>query len=181
MSPMVRRPPGIELALLGFLKQEPQHGYQIHLLLSDSEGLAPIWHLKQSQLYALLAKLEDDGYTWGVLQPQDAARPPRRVFHLTHEGQTAFQKWLLSPVNMPRLMRQEFMAKLYFARQDGPEKTRALLALQYSTCQKWLDTFSAEIIPPDSFHQTIRQYRIGQIEATLAWLKQSLPDSSEAQ
>ncbi len=170
MCPMVRRPPGIELALLGFLRQGPQHGYQIHLMLSNPEGLGPIWHLKQSQLYALLAKLEDDGCIWGVLQPQEAARPPRRVFHLTHEGQTAFQKWLLSPVNMPRLMRQEFMAKLYFARQDDPEKARALLTLQRNTCQEWLDTFSAENVAPGSYRSLIRQYRIGQIEATLAWL-----------
>jgi PadR family transcriptional regulator AphA len=172
MSPMVRRPPGIELALLGFLKEGPQHGYQIFQTLSNPEGLGPIWNLKQSQLYALLSKLEDDGYIWGVLQPQEAARPPRRVFHLTQAGQNAYQKWVRSPVATPREMRQEFMAKLFFAKQEGQEHTRELLRQQRATCRSWLDDMraEAETPPADTFNFTLNQYRVGQIEATLKWL-----------
>ena len=60
MSPMVRRPPGIELVLLGFLREGPMHGYQIFQMFSEPNSLKLVWELKQSQLYALLTKLELD-------------------------------------------------------------------------------------------------------------------------
>ena len=62
MSPMVSSPLTTEHALLGFLHQQPTHGYEIHRRLSDSEGLGLVWHVKQNKLYALLAKLESKGY-----------------------------------------------------------------------------------------------------------------------
>ncbi len=171
MSPMVRRPLGMELALLGFLRQESQHGYQIHQRLSDPDGLGPIWRLKQSQLYALLAKLEQDGYILGELEAQEAARPPRRMYQLTQTGQAAYQDWLKSPVNVPHLMRQEFMAKLYFARLGEREAVRKLVISQRAACQQWLNRMKAEKNRASEFNQLIYQYRIGQIEAMLAWLE----------
>ena len=171
MCPMVRRPPAMELALLGFLRQGPQHGYQIHLLLSDPAGLGPIWRLKQSQLYALLTKLEKDGYIWGELEPQAAAaRPPRRMYQLTITGQTAYQNWLRTPVNVPRLMRQEFMAKYYFARLEGQAQVKVLIDLQRATCLQWLETLYAEQAAESAFSRVVYRYRLGQMEAALAWL-----------
>jgi len=170
MCPMVRRPPGVELALLGFLLYGPQHGYQIHQMVSTPGGLGLIWRIKQSQLYALLAKLEQDGYIFGKLETQDAARPPRRVFQLTTSGKVVFREWLRTPVRAPHLMRQEFMAKYYFARQGGKEQTRLLLDTQRATCRQWLETFKAKKAQSSSFNWQIYQYRAGQIEAMLAWL-----------
>ncbi len=180
MCPMVRRPPGIELALLGFLQQGSQYGYQIHQRVSDPTGLGLIWHLKQSQLYALLSKLEKDGYIWGELEAQEAARPPRRMYQLTATGRAAYQQWLQSPVNLPRLMRQELMAKLYFARQGETELVRKLVALQHAVCQQWLDRMRAEKDKSASFSRLIYEYRIGQIEAALAWLESYRKDFEKA-
>lgn len=171
MSPMVRRPPGMELALLGFLRHGPQHGYQIHLLLSDPDGLGPIWRLKQSQLYALLSKLEKDGYIRGELEVHETGRPPRRMFHLTQSGKAAYQDWLQNPVSVPRLVRQEFMAKYYFARLEGENQARLLVEAQRATCRGWLETMKAEKLDRSSFNWFIQQYRIGQIEAALVCLE----------
>ncbi|MCX6081355.1 MAG: PadR family transcriptional regulator [Chloroflexi bacterium] len=171
MSPMVRRSPGIELALLGFLRQGPQHGYQIHQLVSDPDGLGPIWSLKQSQLYALLAKLEKDGYIWGEVEAQEAARPPRRMFQLTQSGQAAYQVWLKTPVSVPRLVRQEFIAKYYFARREGESQARILIDSQRAICREWLEMMKAGKKDQASFSWLIQQYRIGQIEAALTWLE----------
>ena len=62
MSPMVPLPLTIEHALLGYLNQKPMYGYEISQHLANSEGLGAVWRLKQSQLYALLSKLEEKGY-----------------------------------------------------------------------------------------------------------------------
>jgi DNA-binding PadR family transcriptional regulator len=167
---MVRRPLGMELALLGFLSQGPQHGYQIHQKVSDPNGLGSIWRLKQSQLYALLAKLEKDGYIVGELEAQEEARPPRRIYHLTTTGKVVYQNWLKRPVSVPRLMRQEFMAKYYFACQEGKEQARELIDLQRVSCQKWLEELNLGNIEQSSFEWFIYQFRIGQIKALLGWL-----------
>ena len=113
MSPMVRTPLSMEYILLGLVFKRPMYGYEIHQLLSQPEGLGLIWHLKQSQLYALLEKLEKDGLLEARLEYQET-RPPRKFFTLTPQGKAAFQEWVQSPVEDARGVRQEFLAKLYF-------------------------------------------------------------------
>src|SRR5438105_5564422 len=115
MSPVLRAPLTVEKALLGFLRREPMHGYEIHQRLKDPAGLWLVWRLKQSQVYALLARLEGDGYISGVLKPQ-ASGPTRRVYRLTRRGQARYRHWVRTPVPHGREMRQEFLAKFYFAR-----------------------------------------------------------------
>lgn len=171
MSPMTRRPLGIELALLGFLRDGPQHGYQLYQVVSDSSGLSLVWRLKQSQLYALLAKLEKDGYLTSVLQNQEP-HPPRRVFKLTSSGRKAYLDWLVSPVVVPRLVRQEFLAKLYFLREDK-ESARQLISRQRNICQGWLDEFGQKAgqNSAGSYPSLTFQYRMSQIEGMLRWLE----------
>src|SRR5690606_18145290 len=118
--PMPSRPHTLELALLGFLRPEPKHGYAIHQELSSPTGLGPVWQVKLSQLYALLGKLEEAGYLLATTEPQEN-RPPRKVFHLTDAGREAFQQWQQNPVRHGRSLRLEFLVKLYFARLDGTE------------------------------------------------------------
>lgn len=180
MSPMVRRPPGIELALLGFLRAGPQHGYQIHQTLSNRDGLGLVWHLKQSQLYALLTKLEKDGYITSVLQNQEP-HPPRRVFTLTASGSTAYLDWLTSPVALPRLVRQEFLAKLYFLRGED-SSAELLITRQRETCQRWLDEFKRQAAQSasGSYGWLTFQYRIGHIESIIAWLEICRPNFPES-
>jgi DNA-binding PadR family transcriptional regulator len=176
MNPMVRRPPGLELALLGFLSKEPQHGYQIHQTASNLAGLGLIWYLKQSQLYALLTKLEKDGYIQGKMETQEPYRPPRRVFSLTPMGRNAYHNWLVTPVDAPRLMRQDFMAKYYFACQEGSGSARRLLEIQRVVCQQWLEEAQSESVKPGDFTWQLYQYRSGQIRSMVAWIDARLQE-----
>ncbi|HSM59109.1 MAG TPA: PadR family transcriptional regulator [Candidatus Sulfomarinibacteraceae bacterium] len=165
--------PTLELALLGFLRRQPRHGYAIHGLLSDPAGLGPVWRLKRSQLYALLNKLEDAGYVTTSLEPQES-RPPRKLFHLTSSGEAAFLDWVQSPVQHGRSLRLEFLVRLYFARREGPEVVARLLAAQREQCQAWLAEEQAILHEEEqsghTYGQLVHQYRLGQIEAMLAWL-----------
>ncbi len=51
----------MEYILLGFVAQGPIHGYDLHKKIGEPQGIGLIWRIKQSQLYALLDKLEKDG------------------------------------------------------------------------------------------------------------------------
>lgn len=173
MCPMIRRPLGMELALLGFLLQGPKHGYQIHQLLMDTSGLGLIWNLKQSQLYALLLKLESDGYIQGVVEYQSVStRPLRRLFHLTEKGSNAFREWLAQPVPALHFVRQEFMAKYYFAQLDGGFTVNLLVANQRRECKEWIKKFTEQLNQCElrSYGWKMYRYRIGQIESFHNWL-----------
>ena len=174
MSPLVRQPLTVEHALLGFLRERPMHGYEIHQLMIDPAGLGLVWQVKQSHLYAMLDKLESDGFITGRQETQNM-RPPRRVFRLTPLGRRAFQAWLSRPVSHGREVRLEFMAKLYFARREGPERAAGLLKLQREVCSDWRATFEAQSKTPGAdpdYGRLVRQFRLGQIEAMIAWLDQ---------
>lgn len=172
MSPMLKAFFTLEYALLGFFRQQPRHGYEVYQLLSNPAGLWQVWRVKQSQLYALLAKLEAEGYLSASLHPQDA-RPPRKVFTLTAAGRDAFLTWVQSPVAQPRQIRIEFLSKLYFARQEGAAVVQQLLTQQCAVCHAWVATQQAQadtITDPHAFPWLVNQFRLTQVEAILDWL-----------
>lgn len=161
-----------EHALLGFLRQQPRHGYEIHQHLADPDGLGLVWRLKQSQLYALLGKLEDEGYLTATLELQDT-RPPRKIFHLTEAGRAAFLAWVQSPVAHGRTLRLDFLAKLYFAQREGPTVVLRLIEEQRIVCRDWLAAQRQEIEALQGTHpyeRLVHEFRLGQIEAMLTWL-----------
>lgn len=169
MSPMVRTPLTIELALMGFLRKEPMHGYEIHRQMSDPDGLGQVWHVKQSQLYALLTKLEENGYIDSDVEAQ-GSRPPRKVYNLTQQGSVVYLDWLQHPVEHGREMRLNFLVKLFFAQLEGPQIVEQLLSQQRTTCLQWLDLSLQDHSPAGSFKWQSEQFRIGQIRAMLDWL-----------
>lgn len=172
MSPMVRLPLTVELALLGFLRQRPMHGYEIYQTLAEPTELGMVWRLKQSQLYALLGRLEGEGYLVAEVEAQ-GSRPPRKVFHLTEAGREAFLTWVRTPVPHGRDLRLEFLAKLYFARQEGDTVARALVVAQRAECTTWLARQQAQDGSLDGsapYRWLVYEFRVGQLEAMLAWL-----------
>ena len=163
----------IEHALLGFVYDHPSYGYEIYQQLTAPTGLWQVWRMKQSQLYALLAKLEEVAYLTATLQLQDA-RPPRKIYSLTASGRAAFAQWLLCPVTHGRQMRLEFLAKLYFTYRQAPTVTLHLLDQQVATCMLWLADLQQQAASgptAQSFDYAVQQFRISQIEAFLAWLE----------
>src|SRR5215212_7473714 len=172
MSPMIKSSLTIEHALLGFLRQRPMHAYEIHQTLLRAEALGLVWHLKQSLVYVMLERLEAEGYVTASLEPQ-GSRPPRKILHLTPSGQAAFAAWLITPVAHGRDFRLEFLAKLYFASQDDPASAAMLIAGQQQACREWLFELRAQadaLSDARDYDWLVLQFRIGQIEAILAWL-----------
>lgn len=163
----------IELALLGFLRRGPRHGYAIHQELAHPGGLGGVWQIKRSHLYALLAKLEDAGYIAATVEPQQA-RPPRRLFHLTEAGEQAFLAWVQSPVQNGRSLRLEFLVKLYFSRAEGPGVTAFLSAAQRGLCLEWLAAEQTKVDEEAAagrrYGRLVHEFRRGQIQAMLAWI-----------
>lgn len=162
----------VEFALLGYLYQHPMHAYEMHQHLVSHGGLGLVWNLNQSRLYALLAKLERQGFISGQLEPQ-IGRPPRRVLQLTEHGRDSFLAWLHAPVTGARNMRMEFMAKMVFLRELNAAEAAVLLGEQRKLCEEWLSSLNAQadaLQTDASFDWLVFKFRIGQVQAMLNWI-----------
>ena len=103
----------VAFAVLGFLLEEPRHGYALRARIED--GLGPLWRIASSQLYKVLHRLETDEWVKRAAAPPETG-PPRSVYSVTQAGTDAFRQWITEPVRAMRNVRVEFVAKLYFTR-----------------------------------------------------------------
>ena len=172
MSPRRQSPLTLEYILLGIISRKPIHGYNIFKELSQLDGIGMVWQLKQPQLYALLEKLEHEGLLQSTLV-DDGIYPPRKEYQVTSLGRDNFELWRSSPVNHPRDLRQEFLARLFFAREAGKQITLDLLEKQELQARQWRSKVEAEkdhLGINQDYELAVNQFRIRQIDAALDWL-----------
>ena len=170
----------VENALLGLLRREPRHGYELAREFAPDTPLGEVVHLEMSMLYALLKKLERDGLVRSATQMQ-GSRPPRKVFELTEAGNDALDRWLAEPVERTRDLRLEFLLKLYIARDADPELARTLIAGQYDICARHVTSLQVQIdTEPDSFRRLVLEMRMAQNVALLEWLAKARSEAVSA-
>jgi PadR family transcriptional regulator AphA len=172
MSPKPAIMQSLEYVLLGMLAQQPRHGYELHKELSNLEGLGLIWRIKQAQLYALLDKLESQGFLSARMITTES-HPPRKEYHLTRPGHKVFEIWMLSPVEHGRELRQDFLAKFYFARLLGEETARQVLEAQrkaLTRLQTRLENEDDSLSGDQTYEKQVYQFRMKQIQAFIEWL-----------
>jgi PadR family transcriptional regulator AphA len=172
MSPRHKASNSFEQIILGTMYQHPMHGYELYKEISRLEGVGLVWRIKQSLLYALLDGMEGMGLLHSTLIPGEN-RPPRKEYQLTDKGQTAFFDWVETPVGHGRDMRQDFLARFYFARKLGNQVTERLLTRQKDACQVWLLNLHSEIEKLESdqeYDRLVFQFRVQQTEAMISWL-----------
>ena len=125
-----------EYVLLGFLNQQPAHGYDLHERIEAELG--QIWHISLSQTYNILNRLETQGYIAGVLQEQEKL-PARKRFRLTAAGRRRFEDWLSTATeSSTRAIRVEFITRLYFACAISPASARTVIDQQIVSTQDGL-------------------------------------------
>ncbi|WP_047865085.1 PadR family transcriptional regulator [Rubrobacter aplysinae] len=75
------------LLILGLVREQRQHGYQIHEFIQ--KNLSNLTQMKKATAYAVLDRLEGGGYVRSETE-QQGNRPPRKVYEVTPEGREAF-------------------------------------------------------------------------------------------
>ena len=183
-----------EWALLGLLTQKPMHGYELHRYFTDPSALGQVWYLGLSQMYKLLKELEGQGYLEVTLERQENY-PARKVYHITPSGRAAFLQWMETPVGSTRLIRVEFLAKLFLAQLLGAEMIERLIDTQLEACQAHLTRLQERMEDrgwrledgdwrledegsrrdaTEGFEYLIFCFRWGQIQAIIDWLRTCL-------
>jgi DNA-binding PadR family transcriptional regulator len=158
--------------LLGLLMSQPRHGYELYQDLSQQLGR--VWQVGLSQLYAQLKQLEEADLVTAHTEPQ-GSRPPRKVYHLTPEGRSAFLVWIREPSAYLRHIRVEFLARVYFYDRLSLDGLDQLVDRQKAVCHEQIERFdrlAAEA--EDDFRRLVLEFRRGQLEAVVAWLDRCL-------
>ena len=160
-----------EMALLGLLYQEPGHGYDLHRKVVTDLG--HVWHLSQSQAYAILKRLETRGDISAQEIPQEKL-PPRQLLHMTTQGRKKFLEWLDTPSGgSTRAIRMEFITRLYFVNLYFPEKIRQIFAQQRMEAETNVQRLEKNLtdVPGEQIYNRMSlQMRLKQLHLVLEWL-----------
>ena len=159
--------------LLGLLMANPQHGYQLLETFEDASALGRVWKLSTSQLYAVLKRLQEQGFITGK-EAYSPDAPPRTIYHITPSGQAHMQAWLdaTQPSPSVRRVRVECLSRLYVARLLNIP-TADILQRQKAACEHKHQQLVAQREPgDDSTGGLALELEIAQMEAILGWITQ---------
>lgn len=170
MSPRPALPLRLEYVLLGFIRRQPSHGYDLLQQWNESSSVGMIWQVKPGIFYAALERLEQAGYVEMSLVPGEAA-PARKEYRITPTGEQVFLKWMSSPVTAARDFRQDFLAKLFFASDVESTLFEELIRQQRSVCGKWFSSLQTQLNAGSQFERQVLAFRIYQVQAILDWME----------
>src|SRR5208283_4665116 len=103
----------LDHAILGFLRYGPLSGYDLKERFDLS--VQHFWPADQSQIYRILAKLDEKGYTRVKVVEQEN-RPDRKVYTITKAGREELRHWLTTPLEMDDV-RSASLVQVFFSGQ----------------------------------------------------------------
>jgi DNA-binding PadR family transcriptional regulator len=160
-----------EMALLGLLYKEAGHGYDLHRKVNTDLG--QVWHLSQSQAYAILKRLESRGDISVKEIPQEKL-PSRQLLHITSQGRKNFLAWLDTPNGgSTRAIRMEFITRLYFLNIYFPKKLVLAFDQQRAEVEthiQRLEKICAELPSEQIYNRMSLEMRLKQLKFVLEWL-----------
>jgi DNA-binding PadR family transcriptional regulator len=160
--------------ILGLLKAQPAHGYQLLEYFRSSSALGRIWTMSASQLYAVLKRLSNDGDIVGMeLEVRNA--PTRVEYTITASGEQKLEAWLFNsqPSTSIHRIRVLFLSRVFIANLLGTPLDM-IVSAQMSACQAQLEAVIAQKLRSQSeIEQLTLNFVISQLEAAIRWLKES--------
>lgn len=163
----------IEYLLLGLIGEEPVYAYSLHKRLTTDPELRTLWYFNQSQLYAVLDKIDRNGLVSSEMDNGEAY-PLRKIYSLTEKGRDVFETWLHTPVKRVNQMRSDFLAKLYFLRTRPLEEYQKLIDEQISLAEGWQKDFLFRQVDQSEgsgFFVMVTDFRYSIASAVVSWLK----------
>ncbi|MAS34054.1 MAG: hypothetical protein CL610_08605 [Anaerolineaceae bacterium] len=159
--------------ILGLLAIQARHGYELLECFRHSSQLGRVWNLSNSQIYAVLKRLEQNGFITGQQVISENA-PPRIEYVLTKAGEAQLEQWLHIEHPSPsiRHIRVEFLSRLYIAQQLGIS-VNPIIERQQATCAEHYAHLRQEHQHAEpGINQMALELHIAQVEAVLTWIRQ---------
>lgn len=164
-----------ELLLLGILRQQDMHGYQITEFIN--RDLAYCTDLKKPTAYFLLKKMAEGGLIAEEIA-QEGGRPARHVYRLTEAGEAEFQRLLRE--NLAGHASATFADDIGLAFLDtlDPAEGRALLETRRAAVEARLAEVRAVPRHGGSI-QLMIDHQARFLEAEQAWLSEVIAGLAE--
>jgi len=170
MSPRTALPLRLEYVILGLVRRQPAHGYELINIWNASHGIGLIWRVKPASFYAALEKLEQLGCLTSSLVPGECS-PTRKEYRITALGEQSFLNWIKTPVAAARDFRQDFLVKLFFKQDLDSHELQALISQQDFICRGWLASLENQYLTSSGFEAQVLSFRIRQVRSILEWLR----------
>jgi DNA-binding PadR family transcriptional regulator len=161
----------LELAILGLLKQQPMHGYQLSRELGGSLG--GYWRVSYGSLYPTLRRMERDGLVAPTTGEPTGGRR-KTVYGITEQGERTFLELLQEAPGDTSSEDARFRVRLAFFRYLPPETRIRLLERRRAALTERLASFDDAI---DAGRDEADDYRLAVMEhgraataADVAWL-----------
>ena len=158
--------------ILGLLAVQVRHGYELLECFRSTHQLGRVWNLSTSQIYAVLKRLEREGWIVGHEIASENA-PPRTEYALTEVGDKRLNAWLHEPQPFAsiRCIRVEFISRLHVARQLNIP-TNAVVHRQREACIAKHKQLAAERNHAEPGIEFLAlELNISQLEAVLGWIE----------
>ena len=105
-------PSSSELVILGLLKRQPAHGYELYRIVRR-QRMSEYIAIEPNQIYRVLARLEDQGYVMAQMGPE-GTRPERPTYGLTSKGEARVAELLLKHLQVSPDNSDPFVAAITF-------------------------------------------------------------------
>ncbi len=160
-----------QLLLLGLLRTQEMHGYQINQFLD--EHLDFMANLKPSTAYYTLDKMAEAGLV-RTFSEQEGNRPTRQVYAITEAGEVCFQRLLRR--NLARYETRDSGDDIGVSYLSELPKADAVELLAQKRAQiagllARVKTVEAHVSQEDAIHLALKR-AVMQLQADLDWLEE---------
>ena len=160
----------LELAVLGLLKEQPMHGYQLSRELTESLG--GLWRVSYGSLYPTLRRLERDGAIESQAGDERGARR-KKVYRITETGEAMFFDLLQEAPQDGQAEDARFRMRLAFFRYLSPETRIRLLERRRQALQRRLVTIADALRArnvTDDYGRALIEHSRTSTEQDISWL-----------
>jgi DNA-binding PadR family transcriptional regulator len=161
----------LELAILGLLKEQPMHGYQLSRELG--EALGGFWRVSYGSLYPTLRRLESDGAVESVADAESRGRR-KTTYRITEKGEKLFFELLQETPHDNSTEDTRFRVRLAFFRYLPPETRIRLLERRRATLEDRLSTMKDSLRSTservDTYTLALMEHGRSATESDIAWL-----------
>jgi len=166
-----------KLLLLGMLRNNEMHGYQINEMVDMHLGSSV--HITKPTAYRILNQMAEDG--WILFRDeQEGNRPQRRVYSITAQGEIEFQNFLRQCLAHYEPPEYRSAVCLTFMDLIPVEEAVQLLSQRRQVIEETLEKFSASDMHHGSF-QLVLDNQVFHLKAELEWLDKVLEGLNKAE
>lgn len=162
----------LELAILGLLKEQPMHGYQLSRQLSESLG--GFWRVSYGSLYPTLRRLEKGDDVEAVASEETTVGRRKQVYRITGKGEQTFLRLLQETPHDNQTEDQRFRVRLAFFRYLPPETRLRMLERRRAYLQDRLSTIKDSLRATrervDDYTLALMEHGRTSTESDIAWL-----------